>query len=132
MTALNKYLLALSLSAILSLSARSQTSNDCPPPDALRRVYAAALQSKVKDTLIMQLNDRLQGLQFVIREYQIKDSICREARAAEIAIKDQQNKAALDNIATLNRDLRRARLAGQVFRGTTIAAIVFMAVKFLK
>lgn len=94
-----------------------------------KRVLAAAFQSMQKDTLIGQLEDRISGLHFVIREAKIKDSATVVGHKREMDISDNAKQAAIDEVGKKTRELKWANVKKDLWKGTAIAAIIYAAVK---
>jgi membrane-bound lytic murein transglycosylase len=106
-------------------AAQSQTIDTlCPPVAQLKKVYAAAAQKKVLDSLVISLNADIRSYEIVVKQLQEKDSVNVEIIRTYIAMIDtmkEQRKILEDQIATLNKEVKKWK---RKTRWTAIAGAV--------
>lgn len=103
--------------ALTNLEGRTQnTDTICFPVEVAKKVLVAASQKKVLDAQVVILNERITGFEFAISQFHVKDSIRVDGHKKEMDLKDQQNKILLDNIASLNKQVKREKTK-RIFTG---------------
>lgn len=116
----------------ISYTGKSQGSEPCPPESQLRKIYAAALQSVAKDTIIFDLEKRIEGFQNAIRERKIIDSLRIDGYKKDSIYSDSQKKLALDQISKLNRQLKWQKTKGDILGGTAGAILLYIVIQSIK
>ncbi len=117
---------------MMSFITASQPSNKYPSDSQLRKVYAAALQSKAKDTIISSLEERIKEHKLAIQNQKTKDSIRVEWYRKDSIFTEHQKKLLLDQVVQLNRSLRWQKAKGWIYGGGFGAAILYIGINMLK
>lgn len=109
-----------------------RTDTICPTVDNYKALVIKAEQGKVASERVTILTERLSGKDSVIKEMRNRDSVTLIGHRKELASKDDQNKAALDAVAALNKKLKWERTKRDVFGWTALVGIVYGIFKSLK
>lgn len=97
--------------------------------EALRRVYTAALQKKNLDSQVVILNQRIEGLELVIKEYQDMDTATRASYERQIVVLGEERKILEAEISRLNKDVRKWKR--KLFWRTAGGAVVIIGLTTL-
>lgn len=70
-------------------------------------MYTAALQKKVLEEQVFILNQRIEGLELVVKEYQQMDTATRVSYERQIAVMGEQREVLERQISKLNSDVKK-------------------------
>lgn len=95
------------LATINSVAQSNHSDSTTVSNAALRRILIAAEQKKVLDEQVILLNQRISGLQDVIKVMTDKDTATVGSYERQIALMKDQRKVFEDEVARLNKEIKR-------------------------
>lgn len=92
-------------------------------------MYEAALQKKLLEEQLFILNQRIEGFELVIKEYQDMDVATKESYEKQIAVMKDERKIFESEISRLNKDVRKWKR--RLFWRTAGGAVVIVGLTTL-